>query len=170
MSHHNPLGHISFGVRNYEASKTFYTAVLAPLGLALVYESEASSAAPPQPGITATTTITTSTTAGAENQTQQTKKKPRTLGYGPNEEHELLNLFEVGNDASPPGPGFHLAFNAPSREAVINFYAKALEIGGKDNGPPGLREHYGRDYFAAFVIDPDGVRLEVICKAPVDEK
>jgi catechol 2,3-dioxygenase-like lactoylglutathione lyase family enzyme len=140
MAPYNPLGHVSIGVRNYDISEAFYTAVLAPLGLKLVYDSEASA-----PGT----------------------KKVRTLGYGPNEEHELLNIFEHGEDATPPGLGFHLAFNAPTREAVVEFHAQALERGGTDNGPPGVREHYGANYFAAFVVDPDGWRLEAVCKEPV---
>lgn len=61
-----------------------------------------------------------------------------------------------------PGPGFHLAFAAADRDAVTAFYRAALEHGGRDNGPPGLRPHYGAGYFAAFVLDPDGYRLEAV--------
>ena len=60
----------------------------------------------------------------------------------------------------PPSKGFHLAFNAPSRDAVDLFHLTALEFGGMDNGAPGVRPHYGDDYYAAFVIDPDGYRHE----------
>ena len=63
-------------------------------------------------------------------------------------------------------PGFHLAFAASSQEAVRRFHATALAAGGRDNGPPGLRPHYGARYFAAFVIDPDGHRLEAVCNGP----
>ena len=66
--------------------------------------------------------------------------------------------------ATPPGAGFYLAFNAPSRAAVDAFYVEALRAGGTDNGPPGLRPHYGPTYHAAFVIDPDGHPLEAVCK------
>ncbi|HLK25242.1 MAG TPA: VOC family protein [Caulobacteraceae bacterium] len=62
--------------------------------------------------------------------------------------------------ASPPGPGFHLAFAAPSRAAVDGFHAAAVRFGGKDEGGPGLRPQYGEDYYAAFVLDPDGHKLE----------
>ncbi|MBP1879247.1 glyoxalase [Agrobacterium rubi] len=68
---------------------------------------------------------------------------------------------------SPPGNGFHLAFTAPSREAVNAFYQAALANGGDDNGAPGLRPHYGPNYYAAFVIDPDGHRIEAVFKDPV---
>jgi catechol 2,3-dioxygenase-like lactoylglutathione lyase family enzyme len=61
-----------------------------------------------------------------------------------------------------PGPGFHAAFAAPSREAVSSFYEAALRHGGRDNGAPGLRPAYGDHYFAAFVIDPDGYAIEAV--------
>jgi catechol 2,3-dioxygenase-like lactoylglutathione lyase family enzyme len=61
-----------------------------------------------------------------------------------------------------PGEGFHVAFSAPSREAVGAFYKAALEHGGKDNGPAGLHLEYGTHYFAAFVFDPDGYRIEAV--------
>jgi catechol 2,3-dioxygenase-like lactoylglutathione lyase family enzyme len=61
-----------------------------------------------------------------------------------------------------PGPGFHLAFCAPDRDSVDAFHRAALRAGGTDNGPPGLRLHYGPDYYAAFVFDPDGYRIEAV--------
>jgi catechol 2,3-dioxygenase-like lactoylglutathione lyase family enzyme len=70
-------------------------------------------------------------------------------------------------DSTPPGPGFHLAFAAQSRAAVDLFYAKALAVDGQDNGTPGLRSHYGPHYYAAFLIDPDGHRIEVVINTPV---
>ncbi|WP_035054905.1 VOC family protein [Andreprevotia chitinilytica] len=65
-----------------------------------------------------------------------------------------------------PGAGFHLAFAAPSRQAVADFHAAALQHGGQDDGGPGLRPHYGPDYYAAFVIDPDGHHVEVVINSP----
>jgi catechol 2,3-dioxygenase-like lactoylglutathione lyase family enzyme len=61
-----------------------------------------------------------------------------------------------------PGPGFHLAFIAPSREAVDAFHAAALAAGAEDCGAPGPRPHYGETYYAAFVIDLDGYKLEAV--------
>lgn len=58
------------------------------------------------------------------------------------------------------GEGFHVAFAAPTREAVSAFYEAALAHGGRDNGGAGLHPEYGPDYFAAFVMDPDGYRIE----------
>jgi len=63
------------------------------------------------------------------------------------------------------GSGLHLCFRATSRAAVDRFHAAALARGGQDNGAPGLRPDYGPDYYAAFVIDPDGYRLEAYCSA-----
>jgi catechol 2,3-dioxygenase-like lactoylglutathione lyase family enzyme len=61
-----------------------------------------------------------------------------------------------------PSDGFHAAFAVASREAVTVFHRAALECGGKDNGGSGLHPEYGPDYFAAFVIDPDGYRIEAV--------
>jgi len=60
----------------------------------------------------------------------------------------------------------HLAFAAENRQQVEAFYRAALEAGGKDNGAPGLRLHYHANYYAAFVIGPDGHNIEVVCHEP----
>lgn len=83
------------------------------------------------------------------------------IGYGIEDDKDLLCL-KLRGDASPPGPGFHLAFSAPSRAAVDAAHAAALAIGGADNGAPGLRPHYGANYYAAFLVDPDGHRVEAV--------
>ena len=57
----------------------------------------------------------------------------------------------------------HLAFTAENRSQVDAFYRVALEAGGKDNGAPGLRPHYHANYYAAFVIGPDGHNIEAVC-------
>ena len=57
----------------------------------------------------------------------------------------------------------HLAFVAESREQVDAFYRAALAAGGQDNGAPGLRPQYTGRYYAAFVLDPDGHNVEVVC-------
>jgi catechol 2,3-dioxygenase-like lactoylglutathione lyase family enzyme len=58
--------------------------------------------------------------------------------------------------------GSHLAFAAPSRESVARFHEAALRHGGQDNGAPELCPEYGEHYYAAFVIDPDGYRIEAV--------
>lgn len=91
---------------------------------------------------------------------------PRSVGYGlPGEGDKLL--LNLRDGAHAPGPGFHLAFGAGSRDAVDRFHAAALAHGGRDNGAPGLREHYGPNYYAAFVIDPEGTRIEAVINEPV---
>jgi catechol 2,3-dioxygenase-like lactoylglutathione lyase family enzyme len=60
----------------------------------------------------------------------------------------------------------HLAFRVDSRAEVERFYAAALSAGARCNGAPGLRSHYHPHYYAAFVLDPDGHNLEVVCHLP----
>lgn len=92
---------------------------------------------------------------------------PEYVGYGlPGTERDNLLLILQPEPVTPPGPGFHLAFIAPSREAVDRFHAAALQFGGVDQGAPGLRLHYGPTYYAAFVLDPDGYKLEATHQAP----
>jgi len=86
----------------------------------------------------------------------------RGVGYAEPGEGDKLNLFQRSATASAPGPGFHIAFNAPSRAAVDAFHAAALAHGGQDQGAPGLRERYSPTYYAAFVLDPDGYKLEAV--------
>ena len=61
--------------------------------------------------------------------------------------------------------GLHFCFVAPTRKSVDAFHAAGLKAGGRDNGKPGLRPNYGPTYYAAFVIDPDGYRIEAHCSA-----
>ena len=59
--------------------------------------------------------------------------------------------------------GLHFCFSAKDRGAVDAFHAASVTSGGKDNGKPGVRADYSPNYYAAFVIDPDGYRLEAYC-------
>ncbi len=68
---------------------------------------------------------------------------------------------------SPPFPTLHLAFTAASRADVDGFYAAALFVGARPNGSPGLRPEYDPDYYAAFVLDPDGHNIEAVCRKRV---
>ena len=87
------------------------------------------------------------------------------VGYGMAGDEDKFAIKLRGSAALAPGPGFHLAFAAPDRAAVDRFYDAALRTGGHDNGPPGLRPHYGPNYYAAFVIDPDGFQIEAVVTA-----
>lgn len=84
------------------------------------------------------------------------------IGYGEPGRNDRFALFAGPAPATPPGPGFHLAFTAPDRASVDAFHAAALRLGGRDAGLPGARPHYGDNYYAAFVTDPDGYKIEAV--------
>jgi len=87
------------------------------------------------------------------------------LGYG--RDQTFLWLLKVERPVNPDmSSGLHFCFKADNRDGVRGFHAAALKQGGSDNGKAGLREDYGANYFAAFVIDPDGYRLEAYCGKP----
>jgi len=84
------------------------------------------------------------------------------LGYG----GDTIGLWISRSKHPVPADmesGLHFCFSAPTREAVQAFHAAALKAGGTENGAPGPRPDYGDKYYAAFVIDPDGYRLEAYC-------
>ena len=128
------LHHLSLGVSDVELSAVFYDKVLAPLGYVRVWSDI-------RPG-----------------------EQGQAVGYGQPGGGDNLALKQVSVAVGAPYPGFHAAFAAPSRESVAAFHAAALAAGGKDNGAPGLREDYGPNYYAAFVVDVDGHHLEAVCK------
>jgi catechol 2,3-dioxygenase-like lactoylglutathione lyase family enzyme len=91
------------------------------------------------------------------------------LNLGLEFEHEGLLAFGSGESgrliiyaSERPVAGFHVAFSAPSREAVDHFHAAALEAGGRDNGAPGLRPKYHAGYYGAYVFDPDANNVEAV--------
>jgi catechol 2,3-dioxygenase-like lactoylglutathione lyase family enzyme len=84
------------------------------------------------------------------------------LGYG----RDAVALWIGKSDRPVPADeksGLHFCFDAPSRKSVDAFHAAALKTGGRDNGKPGLRADYGPGYYAAFIVDPDGYRIEAYC-------
>mgnify|MGYP000969708126 CR=1 FL=1 len=85
------------------------------------------------------------------------------VGYGHVGSEDQLAIKQV-NALVPEVPGLHIAFTARTRAAVVAFYQAAVASGGRDNGAPGLRPGYGDNYFASFVIDPEGHRLEAVCR------
>ncbi|MGX1790054.1 VOC family protein [Bosea sp. NPDC055332] len=126
------LHHLSLGVADIERAVAFYDAVLAPLGYVRVWSD---------------------LRPGESNQA---------VGYGVAGGGDALALKHCPDGQRPPGPGFHVAFAASSRAAVDEFHRVALQHGGRDNGAPGVRAHYGPHYYAAFVIDPDGHNIEAV--------
>lgn len=120
------LDHVSVSVSDYDKSKAFYVAILAPLGVKPLMEF---------PDVTG---------FGRE-------------GSGPQ--------FWMGKRKTP-SQGGHVAFQAPSREAVRRFHAAGLLAGGQDDGKPGLRPDYHPNYYAAFLLDPDGYKVEAVTHTP----
>jgi len=131
------IDHVSITVSDLARAAPFYDAVMAALGHPCVARSE------------------------------------RRLGYGvrnrPDDDgHSYLSVLarpdQVG--AANVADRRHWAFRAPSRAAVDAFHAAALATGGGDDGAPGLRPDYHPHYYAAFVRDPDGNRIEAVCHRP----
>lgn len=87
--------------------------------------------------------------------------KGTAMGYG----KDGNPFFWIG-DNEAVGEGTHIAFAAGTRAQVHAFHAAAVANGGRDNGPPGIRERYHPNYYAAFVYDPDGINVEAVCHAP----
>jgi catechol 2,3-dioxygenase-like lactoylglutathione lyase family enzyme len=93
-------------------------------------------------------------------------ENPRSVCYGPRgfAGEPPFAILAAGDDVVTAR--FHLAFAAASRDQVDRFHAAALAAGGTDDGPPGIRENYHSGYYAAFVRDPDGHRLEAVRHEP----
>jgi catechol 2,3-dioxygenase-like lactoylglutathione lyase family enzyme len=129
------LDHISLAVADFERATAFYDPVLATLGHKRVMEIGDA------PDFIA-------------------------AGYGA-AEHEPAFWIGASREPGAPAPqapeGQHVAFVAADRGMVDAFHRVALEAGAADNGPPGIRAHYHPDYYACFVIDPDGHHLEAVC-------
>jgi catechol 2,3-dioxygenase-like lactoylglutathione lyase family enzyme len=133
------IDHISLSVADLDRSRSFYDRVLSALGVRRVTDVEDA------PGYSA---------AGYGT----TEGEPAFwIGVGTGEDDKFV---------APPPQGQHVAFAAPNRGAVDLFHASALIADGRDNGLPGLRVQYHPNYYAAFVIDPDGHRIEAVCHKP----
>jgi catechol 2,3-dioxygenase-like lactoylglutathione lyase family enzyme len=126
------IHHLSFAVTNLERAASFYDHVLAVLGYVRVFEDL-------RPG-----------------------EEGQAIGYGLEGEGDNFCIKQATQSSGSQGHGFHLAFAAPTRVSVHEFHKQALLHGGKDNGGPGLRPDYGPNYYACFVIDPDGHRVEAV--------
>lgn len=87
--------------------------------------------------------------------------RPATVGFGKTYPEFWINL-RAGMAKVPPESGTHICLRAKATEEIEAFYLAALRAGGTDDGPPGIRPHDRVKYFAAFVADPDGNRIEVV--------
>jgi catechol 2,3-dioxygenase-like lactoylglutathione lyase family enzyme len=83
------------------------------------------------------------------------------VGFGENGKPDFWIGAEGGLKAA-----LHIAIATKDRATVDAFYRAALAAGGRDNGAPGLRLHYHPNYYAAFVLDPDGHNIEAVCHTP----
>src|SRR5579864_7263125 len=85
------------------------------------------------------------------------------VGYGKNEKHpEFWINLRADMAAVPHDSGVHFCLRAVSKEAVDAFHAAALASGGTSDGAPGVRAQYHENYYAAFIRDPDGNRIEAV--------
>ena len=87
--------------------------------------------------------------------------KEGTVGYGKDHPEFWINS-RPGMSSVDADSGLHICLRAPSPSEVQGFYDAALAAGGTDDGPPGKRPEYNDRYYAAFVRDPDGNRIEVV--------
>jgi catechol 2,3-dioxygenase-like lactoylglutathione lyase family enzyme len=131
------LDHVSLRVADYDRSKSFYAAALAPLGYTLAMES--ASGAGFRRGFIPDFWIK--------------QGEPMSLGARP----------EPQEPAGCGGPAVHVAFAGDNRTTVDAFHRAALAAGARDNGAPGLRPNYHPNYYGAFVLDPDGYNIEAVC-------
>ncbi len=90
--------------------------------------------------------------------------KEKFMAYGP--EDSFFIICEPLNETKKVVAcnGTHICLKAPSKEAVDQFHKLSIKNGGQDDGPPGIREEYATDYYAAFVLDPDGHKIEVLAR------
>src|SRR4051794_18554460 len=87
--------------------------------------------------------------------------RPATIGFGKTYPEFWIN-FRPGMAQVPPESGTHICLRAKSTGEVDDFHAAALSAGGRSDGAPGLRPHDRVKYYAAFVVDPDGNRIEAV--------
>ncbi|WP_184722749.1 VOC family protein [Caulobacter sp.] len=134
------IDHMGVTVRDLQAAKAFYDAAFAALGIGVVMS------------------VTAEETGSSAF-----------LGYGPTQDRRDIQAgkpsFWISQGDTITGP-MHVAFLAADRAQVDAFHAAALAAGGTDNGAPGVRPHYHPNYYAAFVLDPDGRNVEAVCHKP----
>ena len=131
------LDHVNIRVADYDRSKTFYEAALAPLGYTLAMESASG--------------------AGFRREfiPDFWIKQGEPTSFGAQADPAAL--------PGCGGPAVHVAFASDDRNTVDAFYRAALAAGARDNGAPGLRPNYHPNYYSAFVLDPDGYNIEAVC-------
>lgn len=86
------------------------------------------------------------------------------IAYGERSDARFFVMAPFDGGRAAAGNGWHAAFNAGSRAEVDAFHAAALAAGGTDEGAPGLRPHYHENYYGAYARDPDGNKIQAVCK------
>lgn len=133
------ISHLTVAVSNFEKSCEFYDKTLASLGYERCFASE--------------------------------HEDHVSAGWGKNGNPEFIimgkTLLSEKDKSEQIGQalGFHVCFSAPSHEAVKNWHSLCCSNGGADNGKPGPRPEYPPTFTTAYVVDPDGWRLEALCMA-----
>lgn len=102
------------------------------------------------------------TTLGYERR----KERAGRIGYGPGSRAAPVFwiIERTDEDRARPGPGLHISLMAPDRDSVDRFHQTALAQGGRDAGEPGERPQYTRPFYGAYVRDPDGYKIEAVCR------
>jgi catechol 2,3-dioxygenase-like lactoylglutathione lyase family enzyme len=96
---------------------------------------------------------------------ERRKQRDGAIGYGPpSRAAPVFWILARSEHAATPGPGLHSSLQAPTRDSVDAFHASAIAAGGRDAGAPGLRPQYTMPFYGAFVIDPDGYKIEAVCR------
>jgi len=125
------FSHVTVGTNDIDKAKTFYDAVLAPLGL------------------------------------EARMSFPTGVGYGvKGGRPQLWVVRPIDKNSASVGNGITIGLDAADRPSVDAAYAAAMKGGGKDEGAPGLRAHYHPNYYGAYIRDPDGNKLCVVCHKP----
>lgn len=98
---------------------------------------------------------------------ERRKQRDGAIGYGPPDRAAPVFwiLLESAEGRARAGVGLHVSLQATSRAMVDAFHAAGLRLGGRDAGRPGLRPQYTQPFYGAFVIDPDGFKIEAVCRA-----
>lgn len=99
------------------------------------------------------------------------KQRAGAVGYGPASRPAPVFwlLVNARHERARPGMGLHVSFQAPDRASVDAFHAVALARGAQDAGRPGPRPAYTQPFYGAFVIDPDGFKIEAVCRLPATD-
>ena len=93
------------------------------------------------------------------------KERPGAVGYGPaSRKAPVFWILAAAPESASPGVGLHVSFQAETREQVDDFHRTAIACGARDAGPPGPRPEYTQPFYGAFVFDPDGFKVEAVCR------